>query len=119
MSVASGACVLDCSAQKAKVARSDGSTGLITCSSTRGVFEGDVSMDKQEAERLVRAIEWMHVAWLQVDQLVFNETRNTYELKCSYRGPAGWLGTKAIWSTRWISSPREWIGLLTEHRDTL
>ena len=30
-------------------------------------------MDKQEAERLVRAIERTHVAWLQVDEIVFNE----------------------------------------------
>lgn len=76
-------------------------------------------MDKQEAERLVRAIERTHVAWLQVDQIVFNSIRNAYELECSYRGPAGFLGAKAVWRTRRITSPREWIGLLTEHRDTL
>jgi hypothetical protein len=76
-------------------------------------------MNKQEAERLARAIERTHVAWLQVDQIVFNETRNAYELECSYRGPTGWLGAKAIWSTQRITSPREWIGLLTQRRDTL
>jgi hypothetical protein len=80
---------------------------------------GNLSMDKQEAERLVRAIERMHVAWLQVDQIVFNETKNAYELKCSYRGPSGFLGARAVWRTRWISSPREWIDLLTTQRDTL
>lgn len=80
---------------------------------------GDVPMDKQEAERLVRAIERMHVAWLQVDQIVFNETRNAYELKCSYRGPGGWLGARAVWRTRWITSPREWIDLFTKQHDTL
>lgn len=80
---------------------------------------GDVPMDKQEAERLVRAIERMHVAWLQVDQVVFNEIRNAYELKCSYRGPGGRLGSRAVWRTRWITSPREWIDLLTAQRDTL
>jgi hypothetical protein len=72
-------------------------------------------MDKQEAERLVRAIERTHVAWPQVNQIVFDGTRNAYELECSYRG----LGAKAIWRTWRITSPREWIGLLTEHRDTL
>jgi hypothetical protein len=82
-------------------------------------LRGNVSMDKQEAERLVRAIERMHVAWLQVDQIVFDETRNAYELKCSYRGPAGFLGARAVWRTRWISSPREWIDLLITQRDTL
>ncbi len=76
-------------------------------------------MDKQEAERLVRAIEQMHVAWIQVDRIVFNETRNAYELECSYRGPAGRLGARAIWRSQRITSPREWIGLLTKHRDTL
>lgn len=76
-------------------------------------------MDKQEAERLVRAIERAHVAWLQVDRIVFNETRNAYELECIYRGPAGWLGAKAIWSTQRITSPREWIDLLTRYHDTL
>ncbi len=99
--------------------RSDGATGLINCSSTRAVFQGEASMDKQEAERLVRAIERMHVAWIQVDRIVFNETRNAYELECSYRGPAGRLGARAIWRSQRITSPREWIGLLTKHRDTL
>lgn len=80
---------------------------------------GGVSMDQQEAERLARAIKRMHVAWLQVDQIVCNETTYAYELKCSYRGPAGFLGTKAIWRTRWITSPREWVDLLTARRDTL
>ncbi|HLI05772.1 MAG TPA: hypothetical protein VKV40_04315 [Ktedonobacteraceae bacterium] len=76
-------------------------------------------MDKQEAERLVQAIERMQIAWLQVEQMVFNEARNTYELKCSYRGPAGWLGARAVWRTQWIRSPREWVSLLTEHGNTL
>jgi hypothetical protein len=80
---------------------------------------GDVPMDKQEAERLVRAIERMHVAWLQVDQIVFNASRNAYELKCSYRGPGGRLGSRAVWRTRWITSPREWIDVLTTQRDAL
>jgi hypothetical protein len=76
-------------------------------------------MDEQEAERLVRVIERMHVDWLQVDRIVFNPTRNAYELECVYRGPAGWLGSKAIWRTRRILSPRELIDLLTRHGDIL
>jgi hypothetical protein len=80
---------------------------------------GEMPMDKLEAERLVRAIERRHIAWLQVDQIVFNPTSQVYELECSYRGPAGWLGSKAVWRTQRISSPREWIHLLTTHRDTL
>jgi hypothetical protein len=76
-------------------------------------------MDEQEAKRLVQAIERLHVSWLQVDEVVFDESRNTYVLKCSYRGPAGWLGARAVWRREWITSPRGWIGLLTEHRDRL
>jgi hypothetical protein len=76
-------------------------------------------MDKDEAYRLVRAIERTHVAWLHVDQVVVNEASQTYELKCSYRAPIGLLGTTTIWSTRWITSPRDWIALLTARRDTL
>lgn len=76
-------------------------------------------MDKQEAERLVRAIERTQIAWLQVDHLVFNETTKGYELLCSHRGPAGFLGAKAIWRSTCIRTPREWIGLLTTNQDTL
>ncbi len=76
-------------------------------------------MDQQEAERLVAAIKRLHVAWLEVDAIVFHEASNTYELLCSYRGPAGFLGSKAVWRTRQIRSPREWIDLLTQQRDTL
>jgi hypothetical protein len=76
-------------------------------------------MDKDEADRLVRAIERTQVAWLHVDQIVFNETKETYELKCRYRAPAGPLGTMAIWRTRWITSQRDWITLLTTRRDLL
>ena len=76
-------------------------------------------MDREEAERLVRAIERTRVAWLHVDQIVWNETRDAYELKCSYRGPAGYLGANAVWRTRWITCPRDWIALLTIWRDTL
>jgi hypothetical protein len=91
------------------------------CSTRAGCLESEegLSMDKQEAERLVRAIERTRVAWLQVDQIVFNEASNAYELKCSYRGPGAWLGAGAVWRTRWITSPREWITLLTSQRDTL
>jgi hypothetical protein len=76
-------------------------------------------MNKHEAERLVQVIERTRVSWLHVDQIVFNETSQTYELKCSYRGPAGFLGTRTVWRTRRIASPREWIALLTARRDTL
>ncbi len=76
-------------------------------------------MNKHEAERLARAIERTRVSWLHVDQIVFNETSQTYELKCSYRGPAGFLGAKAVWGTRRIASPRDWIALLTTRHDTL
>ena len=96
-----------------------GLTEYLNPSAEGTTFRGEVPMDKPEAERLIRAIERMHVAWLQVDQIVFNETRHAYELKCSYRGPGGRLGARAVWRTRWISSPREWIDLLTKQHDTL
>jgi len=69
-------------------------------------------MDKGEAERLVRAIKQMHIAWLQVRKIVLNSTSNAYELLCSYREHySRLLGTGEIWRARKISRPREWIDL--------
>lgn len=75
-------------------------------------------MDRHEAERLGRAIERTQVAWLHVEQIVFNETRGAYELQCRECGPARFGEAGAVWRTRWITSPREGIHvLITAKRD--
>lgn len=77
-------------------------------------------MDKEEAERLVRAIQRAHVDWIQVHELAFNSMRNTSELTCAYKQEHKELFRhKDAWTTLWIKSPREWIDLLTTHRDDL
>lgn len=74
-------------------------------------------MDRQEAERLARAIERTKVAWLHVEQIVFNETSKAYELKCRERGPARFWEAGMAWRISWITSPREWIALLSNQQE--
>jgi hypothetical protein len=78
------------------------------------------AMDKEEAERLVRAIERTQVDWLQVEVVELNSTTQAYELKCLYRQRRkGLFHAQESWTTLWIKNPREWIDLLTKHRDDL
>ncbi len=42
-------------------------------------------MDKEEAERLARAIRKAPVNWIQVSGVEHNPTTNTYEVKCEYK----------------------------------
>ena len=44
-------------------------------------------MDKEEAERLARAIRKAPVDWIQVSGVEQNPTTNTYEVKCEYKQP--------------------------------
>jgi len=77
-------------------------------------------MDKEEAERLDRVIRKAPVAWIQVQAIELNSETHTYELKCSYRQERkGLFHTQEAWTTLWITSPRQWIDLLTKHRDDL
>lgn len=76
-------------------------------------------MDKEEAERLVRAIQKAPVDWIQVQLVEFNSTVGTYEVKCAYRQARKGLFHQESWTTLWIKSPRQWIDLLIKHRDDL
>ena len=77
-------------------------------------------MDKEEAERLGRAIQRTPVDWIQVQEITFDPVALTYELKCAYRqGRKGLFHTQERWTTLQLKSPRQWIDLLTKHRDDL
>ncbi len=77
-------------------------------------------MDKEEAERLVRAIRKAPVAWIQVHAIEYNAAARTYELTCTYRQQRkGLFQTRESWTPLRITSPRQWIDLLTHHRDDL
>jgi capsid protein len=77
-------------------------------------------MDQEEAERLARAIRKAPADWIQVQGVECNSTTGTYELKCLYRQTRkGLFHTQGSWTTLSITSPRQWIDLLTKHRDDL
>jgi hypothetical protein len=77
-------------------------------------------MDKEEAERLARAIRKAPVAWIQVQAIACKPVTHTHELKCAYRQERkGLFHPQETWTTLWITSPRQWIDLLTKHRDDL
>jgi hypothetical protein len=69
-------------------------------------------MDKQEAERVAKAIRKMPVEWMTVRRVEWNHTSNTYEVTCAYKQ----RHTKpdAAWTEIHISTPRQWIDLLTQ-----
>jgi len=78
------------------------------------------TMDKEEAERLARAIRKAPVNWIQVSGVEQNPTTNTYEVKCEYKQPQkGLLHSRESWTTLLIKSPRQWIDLLTQHGSSL
>ena len=73
-------------------------------------------MDKDEAERLARAIRLVQMDWIRVDQVVHNSTTNQYEVQCAYqREDQGQTLSKGSWTTLNIKSPRQWIEILTQH----
>ncbi len=73
-------------------------------------------MDKDEAERLARAIRMVHMEWIKVDQVVHNPTTGQYEVQCAYqREDQGQTLSGVTWTTLNIKSPRQWIDLLTQH----
>ena len=73
-------------------------------------------MDKDEAERLARAIRMMHMDWIKVSAVSYNQTTGTYEVQCEYQQEdQGQVHSKETWTTLQIKSPRQWIDLLTQH----
>jgi hypothetical protein len=73
-------------------------------------------MDKDEAERLVRAIRMVHMDWIKVDQVVHNPNTDTYQVHSSYlQGDLGQTISGEAWTVLQIKSPRQWIDLLTQH----
>ncbi len=77
-------------------------------------------MDKEEAERLARAIRKAPVDWIQVSGVEQNPTTDKYEVKCVYKqAQKGLFHSKESWTTLLIKSPRQWIDVLTHHGDGL
>ena len=76
-------------------------------------------MDQEEAERLARAIRKAPAEWIQVQGVEYNAATGTYEVKCTYRQARRGLFHPESWTTLSIKSPRQWIDLLTKHRDDL
>lgn len=75
-----------------------------------------VSMDKDEAERLTRAISLMKMDWIKVSDVEYNSATGKYEVMCEYKqAHKGLLPSKDAWTMLLIKSPRQWIDLLT-HR---
>jgi len=73
-------------------------------------------MDKDEAERLARAIRMLHMDWIKVGGVAFNSITDTYEVQCEYQQAyQGQLHSKESWTTLQIKSPRQWIDVLTQH----
>jgi len=72
-------------------------------------------MDKEEAERLARAIRKAPVDWIQVSEVAQNPTTGTYEVKCAYKqSQKGLFQARESWTMLLIKSPRQWIDLLTQ-----
>ncbi len=73
-------------------------------------------MDKDEAERLARVISKAPVDWIKVSGVECHPIPDTYEVKCEYKKEhKGLFHSKESWTTLWITSPRQWITLLTRH----
>jgi hypothetical protein len=63
------------------------------------------SMDKDEAERLARAIHMVHMDWIKVAGVSYNPTTNTYEVQCEYQQKdQGQVHSKESWMTLQIKS---------------
>ena len=73
-------------------------------------------MDKDEAERLARAIRKLRLDWIEVSGVEYHLTTDTYEVKCAYKQEhKGLFHDSDYWTTLWIKSPRQWIDLLAQH----
>ena len=75
-------------------------------------------MDKLEAERVAGAIRKMNMEWIQVSAVEYNPLLDIYEVKCAYKRERGNISRPTdTWTTIFIKSPRQWIDLMTGHRD--
>ena len=72
-------------------------------------------MDKDEAERLARAIRMVHMDWIKVDGVAYNPTTDRYEVQCEYQQENQEHAHPESWTTLQIKSPRQWIDLLMQH----
>lgn len=73
-------------------------------------------MDKNEAERLAKAICMVQMDWIKVDGVAYNHSTDQYEVQCEYQQEdQGQVHSKETWTTLQIKSPRQWIDLLTQH----
>jgi hypothetical protein len=73
-------------------------------------------MDKNEAERLARAIRMVQMDWIRVSAVAYNPTTDQYEVQCEYQQAGqGQVLSKESWTTLQIKSPRQWIDVLTQH----
>jgi hypothetical protein len=71
-------------------------------------------MDKDEAERLARAIRKLHMDWIKVGAVVYNPTTDAYEVQCEYQQKDQGHAYNETWTVLQIKSPRQWIDLLTQ-----
>jgi hypothetical protein len=73
-------------------------------------------MDKNEAERLARAIRMVQMDWIKVSAVAYNPTTDQYEVQCEYQQAyQGQTPSRESWTTLQIKSPRQWIEVLTQH----
>ncbi len=75
-------------------------------------------MDKDEAERLARAIRLVQMDWIKVGRVELNATTGKYEVRCELKqAQLGLLHARESWTPLQIASPRQWITLLTQYDD--
>ena len=73
-------------------------------------------MDKDEAERLARAIRLVRMEWIKVEGVELNGATGKYEVRCELKQTQkGLLHARGSWTPLQITSPRQWITLLTQH----
>lgn len=72
-------------------------------------------MDKDEAERLARAIQILRMDWIEVCGVEYSLKTGQFEVRCSWKQekkelfPAG-----ESWIPLLITNPRQWITILRE-----
>lgn len=76
-------------------------------------------MDRDEAERLVQAIRLTRVDWIEVQAIEHSPITKTYKVNCLCQEPKGLFQTNESWTKLSITSPRQWIQLLTKRNGGL
>jgi len=58
----------------------------------------------------------VHMDWIKVGAVVYNQTTDTYEVQCEYQQEVKeQIPSKESWTALLIKSPRQWIDVLTQH----